>query len=183
MVGARLPAEEPPLPRPNQHVMTPAECRKVLGVGRDATHEEIRKAYRRRMLRLHPDLNGGDHSRRDEFERTRQAYRLLDEFARHPAPDAWLRLHERADEPFAPLRERVCEVWRRYGYLPTLAVVLVASLAINRAGEAGESPAARPLIPYYFMYLGAIFGAAALWGAAWWLLARPGRGRRRRCTG
>ncbi|CAI5995507.1 unnamed protein product [Closterium sp. NIES-64] len=38
----------------------PKDLYAVLGVNRDATHAEIRKAYHRMALRLHPDKNPGD---------------------------------------------------------------------------------------------------------------------------
>jgi DnaJ-class molecular chaperone len=41
--------------------MTPDEARAVLGVGRDASEEEIRAAHRRLMKISHPDHGGTDY--------------------------------------------------------------------------------------------------------------------------
>jgi len=43
---------------------------KVLGVSRDCTADEVRKAYRKLALKLHPDKNPNN---REEAERTSQA--------------------------------------------------------------------------------------------------------------
>lgn len=43
---------------------------KVLGVARDASTEEIRRAYRQRAKETHPDVRGGDHK---EFARVQRA--------------------------------------------------------------------------------------------------------------
>jgi hypothetical protein len=37
---------------------TPAEARAILGVGADAGRDEVEAAYRRLMLRAHPDQGG-----------------------------------------------------------------------------------------------------------------------------
>jgi DnaJ-class molecular chaperone len=49
----------------------------ILGVGRDATPEQIRSAYRRLARRLHPDLNPGDRTAEERFKRVSAAYDLL----------------------------------------------------------------------------------------------------------
>lgn len=47
----------------------------VLGVPRDATTKQIKKAYRRLALELHPDVAGED--ARERFEVVSQAYDVL----------------------------------------------------------------------------------------------------------
>lgn len=49
----------------------------VLGVKRDATEEEIRRAYRRLARKLHPDLNPGDRSAEERFKELNAAHDLL----------------------------------------------------------------------------------------------------------
>jgi DnaJ-class molecular chaperone len=49
----------------------------VLGVKRDATQEEIRKAYRQLAKKLHPDLNPGDKQAEDKFKQVSAAYDVV----------------------------------------------------------------------------------------------------------
>lgn len=49
----------------------------VLGVKKDATQEEIRKAYRALAKKLHPDLNPGDSSAETRFKAVSAAYAIL----------------------------------------------------------------------------------------------------------
>jgi len=50
---------------------------KVLGVGRKAGQEEIRKAYRRLARKYHPDVNPGDKSAEERFKKIAEAYDVL----------------------------------------------------------------------------------------------------------
>jgi len=49
----------------------------VLGVKRDATPEEIKKAYRRVAMKYHPDKNPGDKAAEDKFKEASNAYEVL----------------------------------------------------------------------------------------------------------
>ncbi len=49
----------------------------VLGVDRDATTDQIKKAYRKLALQYHPDRNPGDESAEDKFKEATEAYEVL----------------------------------------------------------------------------------------------------------
>jgi DnaJ-class molecular chaperone len=54
-----------------------ADPYQTLGVKRDASQEEIQKAYRRLAKKLHPDLNPGNKKAEEEFKNVSVAYDLL----------------------------------------------------------------------------------------------------------
>lgn len=49
----------------------------ILGVGRDADGEGIKKAYRKLALKYHPDRNGGATEAEDRFREATEAYEVL----------------------------------------------------------------------------------------------------------
>lgn len=49
----------------------------VLGVGREATDDEIKKAYRKLALKYHPDRNPGDKEAEEKFKEAAEAYDVL----------------------------------------------------------------------------------------------------------
>ena len=49
----------------------------VLGVKRDAPHDEIKKAYRKLARKFHPDLNPGDTAAEEQFKVLQEAYDVL----------------------------------------------------------------------------------------------------------
>jgi len=49
----------------------------VLGVGREASEQEIKSAYRKLALKYHPDRNPGDHEAEDRFKEAAEAYGVL----------------------------------------------------------------------------------------------------------
>ncbi len=50
---------------------------KVLGVGREATDEEIKKAYRKLAMKYHPDHAKGDKAAEERFKKISEAYAVL----------------------------------------------------------------------------------------------------------
>lgn len=49
----------------------------VLGVAREATVDEVRKAYKREALKHHPDRNPGDAAAENKFKAVNEAYQVL----------------------------------------------------------------------------------------------------------
>ena len=58
--------------------MTQKDYYQILGVGKDASDEDIRKAFRRQALRHHPDRNPGNPKKAEEqFKEINEAYEVL----------------------------------------------------------------------------------------------------------
>ena len=53
------------------------DAHKILSVGRNATMQDIKVAYRRLALQLHPDTNGGDAAKSERFKQVNDAYTYL----------------------------------------------------------------------------------------------------------
>lgn len=49
----------------------------ILGIGHDATKEEIKKAYRKLALKYHPDHNPGNQEAEEKFKEVNMAYEVL----------------------------------------------------------------------------------------------------------
>jgi molecular chaperone DnaJ len=49
----------------------------VLGVSKDASQDEIKKAYKKMAKKYHPDLNKGDEAATEKFKEINQAYAIL----------------------------------------------------------------------------------------------------------
>jgi molecular chaperone DnaJ len=49
----------------------------TLGVGKEASQEDIKKAYRKLARKYHPDLNSGDKASEDKFKEINEAYAVV----------------------------------------------------------------------------------------------------------
>lgn len=57
--------------------MSKRDYYEVLEVPRSASDEEIKKAYRQKALKYHPDRNPGDKAAEDHFKEAAEAYEVL----------------------------------------------------------------------------------------------------------
>lgn len=88
--------------------MTKRDYYEVLGVGRGASEEEIKKAYRQLALKYHPDRNPGDKSAEEKFKELGEAYEVLSDRERRAQYDQF------GHEAFAGARGP----WSRAGSAP-----------------------------------------------------------------
>ena len=49
----------------------------VLGVSKEASEDEIKKAYRKIAIKYHPDRNPGDKEAEEKFKEAAEAYSVL----------------------------------------------------------------------------------------------------------
>ena len=57
--------------------MSKKDYYKVLGVDKNATQEDIKKAYRKLAIQYHPDKNPGDKAAEEKFKEAAEAYEVL----------------------------------------------------------------------------------------------------------
>lgn len=62
----------------------PKDYYKILGIGRDANNEDVKKAYRRLAHQFHPDKAGGDEKK---FKEINEAYQVLSDKAKRTQYD------------------------------------------------------------------------------------------------
>src|SRR5688572_1279988 len=61
----------------------------VLGINKDASEEEIKKAYRKLAMKFHPDRNPDSKESEEKFKEAKEAYEVLSEAEKRRAYDAY----------------------------------------------------------------------------------------------
>jgi molecular chaperone DnaJ len=61
----------------------------LLGVSKNATDEELKKAYRKMAVKYHPDKNPGDKSAEEKFKKISEAYEILHDGQKRAAYDRY----------------------------------------------------------------------------------------------
>ncbi|MDR3144028.1 MAG: molecular chaperone DnaJ [Puniceicoccales bacterium] len=61
----------------------------ILGVQKDASAEDIKKAYRKMAIKYHPDKNHGDKSAEEKFKEVAEAYEVLSDANKRAAYDRY----------------------------------------------------------------------------------------------
>lgn len=69
--------------------MSKRDFYEVLGVSRDASERDIKKAYKRLAMKFHPDRNPGDSSAADKFKEVKEAYEILTDPQKKAAYDQY----------------------------------------------------------------------------------------------
>jgi molecular chaperone DnaJ len=67
--------------------MSKRDYYEVLGVNRDASDEEIKKAYRKLAMKYHPDRNPDSKEAEDKFKQGKEAYEILSDAQKRAAYD------------------------------------------------------------------------------------------------
>ncbi|MBY6186315.1 molecular chaperone DnaJ [Marinobacter hydrocarbonoclasticus] len=67
--------------------MSKRDYYEVLGVGRDASERDIKKAYKRLAMKYHPDRNPGDAEAEASFKEVKEAYEILTDDQKRAAYD------------------------------------------------------------------------------------------------
>src|SRR4051812_23747814 len=67
----------------------PRDYYEILGVSRQASESEVKKAFRRLARELHPDVNAHDPEAEDKFKEAAEAYEVLSDANRRRQYDAY----------------------------------------------------------------------------------------------
>jgi molecular chaperone DnaJ len=69
--------------------MSKKDYYEVLGVNRDASEEEIKKAYRKLAMKHHPDRNPDNPKSEEQFKEAKEAYETLSDGQKRAAYDQY----------------------------------------------------------------------------------------------
>jgi curved DNA-binding protein CbpA len=79
----------------------------ILGISRNATPEEIKKAYRKLSMKFHPDKNEGDAFFEEMFKKIQEAYEVLSNASKRHQYNAMLDSQQGNPEEFRRYQENL----------------------------------------------------------------------------
>src|SRR5271157_5258961 len=85
----------------------------VLGVNKDATTDQIKKAYRKLARKFHPDVNPGNKDAEDKFKAISEANEVLSDTAKRKVYDEFG--YEGLRAGFDPEQARQYRQWQQAG--------------------------------------------------------------------
>ena len=69
--------------------MAKRDLYEVLGVNRDASEDEMKKAYRKLAMKYHPDRNPDNKEAEEKFKEAKEAYEILTDANKRAAYDRY----------------------------------------------------------------------------------------------
>lgn len=67
--------------------MSKPDYYETLGISRNASQDELKKAYRKQAMKFHPDRNPDDHTAEEKFKMAKEAYEVLSDQRKRAAYD------------------------------------------------------------------------------------------------
>src|SRR3954452_16468385 len=92
----------PACPERSFTAMADRDYYEILGVARDATPEQVKKAYRTLARKYHPDVNPGDKKAEANFKEAQSAYDILSDAEKRAVYDRYGRAGFEGIRPAAP---------------------------------------------------------------------------------
>ena len=126
----------------------------VLGVGRDASVDEIKKAYRRLAVTYHPDKNPGDADAEERFKEASEAYAVLSDAEKRSRYDRFGHqgVGDQGFSGFDPTRLRAMYPWLPLASLVFFVLALYWGLGGGNS-EDFEGSLSRPLTVFLAVFL------------------------------
>jgi molecular chaperone DnaJ len=105
----------------------------ILGVKKDASEEELKKAFRKLARKYHPDLNPGDKSSEEKFKELNEAYAVLSDPKKRAEHDRGGPVHFNGTEGFGDFRSA------GFDFADLFGDVFSGGVGAAHAAERGES--------------------------------------------